>query len=452
MNSAVSPHPQPTNMVKQTLSRHMLADGFDFVMDIENSHGSWIKDRISGKNYLDMFSMFGSASIGYNHPYLVEKSDWLGKMAVNKPTLADVYSQEFADFMTVFERVVIPEELQYCFFIEGGTLAVENAMKACFDWKTRKNFEKGIDVEAGICIHFKQAFHGRSGYTLSLTNTADPRKYELFPKFDWPRVINPHLNFPVTEENLEETIHNEKLALLNIAEAILGNLHRVACVIIEPIQAEGGDHHFRDEFFVGLRELCDENEVLLIFDEVQTGIGLTGKMWAYEHLSIAPDILAFGKKTQVCGILANKEKFNEVPNNVFRESSRINSTFGGNFVDMMRFKLIMEVIEQDHLVENARVVGEYLLEGLQNLQNQYPSLVSNARGLGLMCAIDLPTTAARDLMREMLYEEHLIILGCGERSIRFRPHLNVTKEEIQIALDLIELCLKKYNDVVDNHD
>ena len=443
MNTAIPSHPQPTNNVKATLSRHMLADGFDFVMDFEKSHGSYIHDRLTGKEYLDMFSMFASASIGYNHPYLMERSDWLGRLAVNKPTLADVYSQEFADFMTVFERVAIPKELQYCFFIEGGTMGVENAMKACFDWKTRKNFEKGLDLEAGICIHFKQAFHGRSGYTLSLTNTADPRKYQYFPKFEWPRIINPHLTFPVTEENLAETVKNERRALLNIEEAILSNPDKVACIIIEPIQAEGGDHHFRDEFFVELRKLCDDNEVLLIFDEVQTGMGITGKMWAFEHFSIVPDIISFGKKTQVCGVLANKEKFDEVPNNVFRESSRINSTFGGNFIDMMRFQLIMEVIEKENLVENARSVGEYLLSGLQQLSEKYPDVISNARGRGLMCAIDLPSGVVRNRLQEMLYEEQVIILSCGDRSIRFRPHLNVTEEEIQLALNKMEHCINK---------
>ncbi|WP_027377966.1 L-lysine 6-transaminase [Kaistella palustris] len=443
MNNAIASHPQPTNDVKATLSRHMLADGFDFVMDFDKSHGSYIHDRNTGREFLDMFSMFASASIGYNHPYLVEKSAWLGKMAVNKPTLADVYSKEFADFMEVFERVAIPKELQYAFFIEGGTMGVENAMKACFDWKTRKNFEKGLHLEAGICIHFKQAFHGRSGYTLSLTNTSDPRKYEYFPKFDWPRILNPHLNFPVTEENLEETIKNENLALLNIEEAILSNPDRVACIIIEPIQAEGGDNHFRDEFFVGLRNICDENEVLLIFDEVQTGIGLTGKMWAFQHFSAKPDIISFGKKAQVCGVLANKAKFDEIPNNVFRESSRINSTFGGNFIDILRFQLILEVIEKENLVENARVVGEYLLEGLQKLAEKYPNLISNPRGRGLMCAFDLPTGEKRDRLREVLYDDDMIILACGDKCIRFRPHLNVTKEEIQLALDKIEKNISK---------
>lgn len=442
MNDAIASHPQVTNKVKATLAKHILADGFDFVMDLEKSHGSWIHDKLSGTDYLDMFSMFASASIGYNHPYLVKNQDWLGKMAINKPTLADVYSEEYAEFMETFARIGIPEHLQYAFFISGGTLAVENAMKACFDWKTRKNFEKELDTEGDICIHFRHAFHGRSGYTLSLTNTSDPRKYQYFPKFDWPRILNPHLNFPITEENLEETIKNENLALLNIEEAILSNPNRVACIIIEPIQAEGGDHHFRDEFFQGLRKLCDENEVLLIFDEVQTGIGITGKMWAFEHFTAKPDIISFGKKTQVCGVLANKEKFDEVPNNVFRESSRINSTFGGNFIDMMRLKLILEVIENENLVENAKNVGTYLLNGLKNLEVKYPNVISGARGRGLMCAINLPTGADRDRMREELYKENVIILSCGDNSIRFRPHLNVSEEEIQIVLDKIEKIIE----------
>lgn len=443
MNDSIATHPEISNKVKETLSRHLLADGFDFVMDFEKSHGSYIHDKITGKEFLDMFSMFASGSIGYNHPHLVEKSGWLGKMAINKPTLADVYSEEYAHFLEVFERVAIPKELQYAFFVSGGTLAVENAMKACFDWKTHKNFEKGIRHEAGVCIHFRQAFHGRSGYTLSLTNTADPRKYQYFPRFKWPRIINPKLSFPIMENSLEETIKNEQLALIEIEQAILTNPDKVACIIIEPIQAEGGDNHFRDEFFVELRKICDDNEILLIFDEVQTGIGLTGKMWAFQHFSIAPDIISFGKKTQVCGILANKEKFDQVPRNVFRESSRINSTFGGNFIDMCRLQLILEVIEKENLVENAKMMGEYLLDELLKLQEKYPEKIKNARGRGLMCAIDLPSEDYRNHLREVLYKDSLVVLGCGAQSIRFRPHLNVGKEEIDLAILKIDKALQK---------
>ena len=425
------------NKVKETLGKHILADGFDFVMDFEKSHGSYIADRLTGKEYLDMFSMFASASVGYNHPYILEKADWLGKMAIYKPTLSDVYLQEYADFMEVFARVAIPKELPYCFFVEGGALAVENALKTAFDWKTRKNWQKNIEKEAGMVIHFKQSFHGRSGYTLSLTNTSDPRKHQYFPKFDWPRITNPKLNFPITEDNLEETIKHEQLALLHIQEAILANPDQVACIIIEPIQAEGGDNHFRNEFFTELRKICDENEILLILDEVQTGIGMTGKMWAFQHLDIIPDVITFGKKTQVCGILANKEKLDEVEHHVFVESSRINSTFGGNFIDMLRFQLVLEIIENENLIENSRIVGEFLLDGLKKLAQKYPDHISAARGKGLMCAFDLKDGASRDWLRKALYDEGVIVLTCGDQSLRFRPHLNVTKEEIQIILDKI---------------
>lgn len=425
------------NKVKETLGKHILADGFDFVMDFEKSHGSYIVDRLTGIEYLDMFSMFASASVGYNHPYILEKSSWLGRLATYKPTLSDVYLQEYADFMDVYSRVGIPKELPYCFFVEGGALAVENALKTAFDWKTRKNWQKNIDKEAGMVIHFKQSFHGRSGYTLSLTNTSDPRKHQYFPKFDWPRITNPKLNFPITEENLEETIKHEQLALLHIQEAILANPDQVACIIIEPIQAEGGDNHFRNEFFAELRKICDDNEILLILDEVQTGIGMTGKMWAYEHLGIIPDVITFGKKTQVCGILANKEKLDEVEHHVFVESSRINSTFGGNFIDMLRFQLVLEIIEKENLIENSKIVGEFLLEGLLKLEQKYPEQIFASRGKGLMCAFDLKDHDARNWLYKRLYEEGILVLTCGDKSIRFRPHLNVTKEEIQIVLDKI---------------
>lgn len=432
------------NKVKETLGKHLLADGFDFVMDYEKSQGSWIVDRLSGNKFLDMFSMFGSASVGYNHPYILEKSSWLGKMAVYKPTMSDVYLQEFADFVETFGRVAIPKELPYCFFVEGGALAVENALKTAFDWKTRKNWQKGSKTEGSMAIHFKQAFHGRSGYTLSLTNTSDPRKYQYFPLFDWPRIINPKLHFPITEENLQGTIKNEQLALVEIEQAILMNPDKVSCIIIEVIQAEGGDNHFRDEFFIELRKICDENDILLIFDEVQTGIGITGKMWAFQNFSVVPDVISFGKKTQVCGILANKEKLDQVEHHVFAESSRINSTFGGNFIDMLRFQLVLEIIEKENLLENVQKQGIFLLKGLQNLQEKYPQLISNARGKGLMCAFDLPTGEIRKEFQEKLYEENVIILICGDCSLRFRPHLNVSQEDLQYVLDKIEKIVQKY--------
>ncbi len=425
-----------TKTVHQRLGEHILADGYNLVMDVEKSHGSYLVDK-NGKEYLDFFSMFASSTIGYNHPHLVKNEVFLGRMAVNKLAVSDIYTEEFADFVDTFARVAMPEELQYSFFISGGTLAVENALKAAFDWRTRLNFTKGIEEEADQVIHFKQAFHGRSGYTLSLTNTNDPRKYEYFPKFNWPRIDNPKMFFPVSDENTQQTIEAEKKAVAQIHEALKNNPNRVACIIIETIQGEGGDNYFRPEFLQELRAICDENEILLILDEVQTGIGMTGKMWAYQHYGIIPDIISFGKKAQVCGILANKEKLDQIPNNVFKESSRINSTFGGNFIDMIRFKLILEVIEKENLVENARVQGDYLLQKLHELQAQNPT-IKNIRGKGLFIAFDLENGQLRDEFIRHCFEHQLIVLACGEKSVRFRPHLTVTKEQIDQAIQIMK--------------
>lgn len=425
--------------VHERLGKHILADGYSIVMDIEKSHGSYIVDE-NGHEYLDMFSMFGSGSIGYNHPHLIKNTDFLGRMAVNKPTVSDIYTEQYADFVDTFERVAIPKELPYTFFVSGGALAVENALKAAFDWKTRLNKTNGIDKEAGQVIHFKQAFHGRTGYTLSLTNTADPRKYMYFPKFNWPRIDTPKMFFPLSEENVAKTIELEKMALDQINKALADNPNEIACIIIETIQAEGGDNFFRNEFHKALRKVCDDNQILYILDEVQTGMGLTGKMWAYQNYDIIPDIIAFGKKTQVCGILANKEKLDQVPHNVFQESSRINSTFGGNYIDMIRFKLILEVIEHENLLENVRVQGEFLKSELEKLQENH-SNVSNVRGMGLFCSFDLTSTEERDAVINKAFENKLILLSCGEKTIRFRPHLNVKREDLEKVSEILNEIL-----------
>ena len=425
-------------MMREThkrLAKHILADGLPVVMDLEKSHGSYIVD-IDGKEYLDMFSMFASSAVGYNHPYILANEKQLEKVSINKLALSDIYPDEYADFIDTFERVAIPKELSYCFFIDGGGLAVENALKAAFDWKTRLNLSKGINQEASQVIHFKQAFHGRTGYTLSLTNTKDPRKYMYFPKFDWPRISNPKLTFPLTEDSVAETIELENQAIQEIEAAISKNPNDIACLILEPIQAEGGDNHFRKEFFVKLREICDKNDIILILDEVQTGIAMTGKMWCYQHYGIVPDVISFGKKTQVCGILANKEKFDRVEKHVFQESSRINSTFGGNLVDMVRFKLILEIIENEDLVNKAETLGAYLQVKLKELSEKHTS-ISNVRGKGLLIAFDLPTTEIRDKFIQDAMKENMLILGCGDKSVRFRPHLTVKKEDLDKAISII---------------
>ena len=430
--------------VHATLARHMLADGYDMVLDLEKSRGRRMHDSRSGRDYLDLFSFFATLPIGFNHPKL-EDADFLKKLtraALVNPTNSDIYSTEFAEFVEVFGRVAMRPWLPHSFFIAGGALGVENALKAAMDWKVRQNFRKGLKSERGHQIlHFKDAFHGRSGYTVSMTNTADPRKYQFFAKFDWPRVSNPYLRFPVDGPELARVQQAEFAALKEIRSAFDMRKNDIAAICIEPIQAEGGDHHFRTEFLAALKAVAHEHDALLIFDEVQTGVGLTGRFWAHEGLGVQPDLVAFGKKMQVCGMLAGG-RIDDEPDNVFKVSSRINSTWGGNLVDMVRCQRYLEIIEEERLVENAAAVGAHLLAGLQSLQAERPDIVSNARGRGLMCAVDLPDTETRDRLMDKAYELGLMILGCGKRSIRFRPVLDITRAEIDEALDLVRKALK----------
>ena len=420
------------NQVHSTLSKHMLADGLDFVLDLDKSQGAYLYDARDGKRYLDLFTFFASNPIGMNHPKLNNEEfiKQIGRVALHKPSNSDVYTVEMADFVATFFSVAVPDHFKYCFFIEGGALAVENALKTAIDWKVRKNIAAGKADSLGTkVVHFKQSFHGRTGYTMSLTNT-DPTKVRYWPKFtDWPRISNPFAEFPLEGENLERTIEREQKALEELQSAFENNRDDIACIILEPIQGEGGDNHFRPEFLQELRRICDEQEAMLIFDEVQSGVALTGTMWAHQALGVIPDIISFGKKSQVCGILCG-ERVDEVEDNVFHKSSRINSTWGGNLVDMVRFTKFLEVIEEENLVENARTVGAYLLEQIQSLATDFPDVISNPRGLGLMCAMTIKDADTRAHILEGCVARGIMIIGAGERSIRFRPPLNLTREQV----------------------
>ena len=430
--------------VHATIGKHMLADGMDQVIDLKKSHGSWLVDARDGKEYLDFFSMFASMPVGYNHPTLLENRERIAAAALNKITNSDIYSTQMAEFVDTVGRIAQPDYLPYSFYVEGGALGVENALKTAFDWKVRKNLAAGKGEKGSKVIHFTECFHGRTGYTMSLTDSPDPRKTLYFPQFDWPRIDNPKLHFPLTDESLEQVLKAEATAINQIKSAVAENPDEIAALIIEPIQGEGGDNHFRGEFLQELRALADEHEFMLIYDEVQTGVGVTGKMWAHQlfNSSARPDIIAFGKKMQICGIFAG-ERVDEVENNVFHESSRLNSTWGGNVVDMVRITLYLEIIAAEDLVNQAATNGDYLVAKLHDIQADFDGLVSNVRGRGLFAAFDLPDGTARDNLADLIIAEGALILGSGKKTIRFRPHLNITREEIDLADDIIRRAIAR---------
>ena len=434
--------PAPAD-VREILDRHILADGYNMVLDMDRSQGIHLRDAVTGREYVDLFTFYASNPLGMNHPGLAGPSAEaeafrarLMDAAINKVANSDIYTPHYARFVETFERVGIPEALPHAFFVSGGALAVENALKVAFDWKSRKNEAAGRSASGGQVLHFRQAFHGRSGYTMSLTNT-DPNKTARFPTFDWPRVSNPAIRHGDGRADVEA---REAAALAEIREAFRQRPHEIAAIILEPIQGEGGDNHFRPQFFQALRDIADEHEALLVFDEVQTGVGLTGALWAWQGIGVQPDVMAFGKKSQVCGILAGR-RVDEVADNVFETSSRINSTWGGNLVDMVRFDRFLEVIESDDLVGNAWRQGEHLLGRLREMEGRFEA-VSHARGRGLMCAFDLATAEQRNAVVGRAYEHGAVVLGCGERAVRFRPALTVDQEGLDEGLAIVERALE----------
>jgi len=431
--------PEPYR-VQETLSRSMLVDGFDLVLDLKRSAGSYLVDARDGRRYLDMFTFVASSALGMNHPALADDEEFRAELveaALNKPSNPDVSTVAMAGFVETFARVLGDPALPHLFFVEGGALAVENALKVAFDWKSRHNQARGLDPGLGTrVLHLRGAFHGRSGYTLSLTNTK-PVSVARFPKFDWPRIDAPFIR-PGLDAAAMDALEAESLR--QARAAFEAHPHDIACFLAEPIQGEGGDRHFRPEFFKAMRGLCDEYDALLIFDEVQTGCGLTGTPWAYQQLDVQPDVVAFGKKTQVCGIMAGG-RVDEIADNVFAVASRLNSTWGGNLADMVRARRILEVIEADELFDHAAEQGRYLLARLDELARDFPAIVVDPRGRGLMCAFSLPTTADRDDVIRELWQRSVIVLPSGEDGIRFRPALTVSRGEIDRAISAVRGAL-----------
>jgi len=423
--------------VHERLAEHMLVDGFPIVLDLAKSHGTRLVDARDSTEYLDFYTFFGSAPLGMNPPGLFDDPTTRSELveaAANKPANAEVPTVQLAEFVTTFTRVLGDPALPHLFLIEGGALAVENALKCAFDWKSRRNEAAGRSPELGTrVLHLRHAFHGRSGYTLSLTNT-DPVKTDRYPKFDWPRISSPAVRFPL-EAHRAEVEAAEELALAEAKAAFEAYPHDIACFIAEPIQCEGGDRHLRSEFLLAVQDLCHQYDALFVVDEVQTGAGATGTPWCYQQLGLAPDLVAFGKKVQLGGVMAGR-RVDEVAENVFRTSGRIDSTWGGNLTDMVRSRRLLELVEQTGAMANAATVGQHLLARLVELEQAWPKAVSNARGRGFVAAIDLATRELRSSVLTMLWsEEHVIAFGCGERTLRLRPALSMTADEVDAGCD-----------------
>jgi L-lysine 6-transaminase len=428
--------PCPGQVVAE-LEKHLLVDGFKLVVDLEKSRGSTLVDAATGKSFIDFYA-FLCLDARRVQSSLFRGPGGAGGFARGGQGQSGQFGclfGSYATFVETFARVMGMPPLDRYFFIDGGALAVENALKAAMDWKVRKNIAAGRGERGTEILHFTGAFHGRSGYTMSLTNT-DPRKTDLFAKFPWPRVSTPFLDFSLPEnERLQNVIEKEKQAEAQIRRFIAERGHDIAAIIIETIQGEGGDNHFRGEWLRLLRRICDENDLLLIFDEVQAGMGVTGKNWCCQHFDVLPDLLVFGKKAQVCGVMAGP-RLDEVKDNVFRLPSRINSTWGANFCDFVRSTHFLRIIERKNWSKTPACKGAFA-GGTAPDRQKHPAMTA-VRGRGLLLAFDLPNRQMRDQFWSGAYELGLLVLRCGERSIRLRPVLDLKDDAIEAALEIIE--------------
>ncbi|KKY15796.1 putative 4-aminobutyrate transaminase [Phaeomoniella chlamydospora] len=434
------------NEVFDTRSLNMIAD-------YTKSYGNYIVDP-DGNVLLDVYAQIASIPVGYNNPALLEvaKSQEMASSIINRPALGNFPSNDWAEILKTGILKVAPKGLNQVFTAMAGSDANETAYKAAFMWK-RQQERGGYDVEFTeedikssminqtpgspqlSIMSFKSAFHGRLFGSLSTTRSKPIHKLDI-PAFDWPQGPFPHLKYPLDQFAAENAAEEERC--LKEAEKIIKEFHNpVAAVVIEPIQSEGGDNHASPAFFRGLREITKRNNVLFIVDEVQTGVGATGKFWAHEHWNLPspPDMVTFSKKAQTAGYYYGNPELR--PNKPYRQFN----TWMGDPTRALLFRGIINEIERLNLVEHTATVGDYLYKGLDALSKKFPGEIENLRGKGqgTFIAFDSPR---RDEFLKKAKGFGVNIGGSGERAVRLRPMLIFQQHHADILLDAIEKILK----------
>jgi 4-aminobutyrate aminotransferase/(S)-3-amino-2-methylpropionate transaminase len=431
------------------LNRVFDMQSLNMMANYQQSYGNYIAD-LDGNVLLDVYAQIASIPVGYNNPSLLlaATSPEMASALINRPALGNFPQHDWASILETGILRVAPKGLDQVFTALAGSDANETAYKAAFIW--RRQQERGgadvdfspEDISSAMLNHapgspdlsimsFTSAFHGRLFGSLSTTRSKPIHKLDI-PAFDWPQAPFPALKYPL-EQHVEENAAEEQRCLAE-AERIIKEFHNpVAAVIIEPIQSEGGDNHASPAFFAGLREITKRNNVLFIVDEVQTGVGATGKFWAHEHwnLSEPPDMVTFSKKAQTAGYYYGNPALR--PNKPYR----IFNTWMGDPARAILFRAIINEIERLNLVENTAMVGDYLYSSLEQLAKQYPDQIQNLRGKGqgTFIAFDNPK---RDEFLVKAKRHGINIGGCGVSAVRLRPMLIFQKHHADILLDTVK--------------
>ena len=394
---------------------------FHIKIDFDKSSGSYLFDKVSNRKYLDFFGMYSSIPLGYNHPIFLSQAfrEELLRVATVKISNCEMLADESAEFNREFSSYVGKGKFEYFHYCCTGAMAIEAAIKTAMDYK--KSQQPKV-------ISFKENFHGIYGYGGWVTSRSGPsgKRLEGYPRPFWPQFDNPVITYDEMgkpQKNLDKV--NE--VLTNIEQILKREAADIAAILVEPIQCTYGEQYFAPEFFQGVRTLADQYDVPLIFDEIQTGFGGSGKVWYFEHLDIEPDIVTFGKKAQLSGIMA-KRKFA----NIFDIPNRLEATWDADLVDMVRCKYILRTYQKDGILDNVNKMGKLLVEGLAGMKQ-----LENTRGTGLLIAFDFDSKEKRDKFFNGLRSEGLICNPTLDQTMRFRPNLNVSSDEINHALEII---------------
>ncbi len=435
LHSTQFPGPVSAQMLDE-LSAYVIATPYPFALDIEKCEGMWLQ-TVDGQRLFDWAGYYGSKLIGHNHPGLYEEG-YVRRLVVaanNKVANPDFLTQECLEYYRMLFRLG-PESMR-----EGGTMevyavnsgaeAVENMMKYLVAKFNQKKLVQGATPTNRRFLYFDRAFHGRTVFALGVTQTIDPVATKDFHGLTVGGNIK--LPFPAysSDESEETNLANAKRALDQVETALNLMSEEIVGIIVEPIQGAGGHRVAVKEFFQGLSELCERYAVYLAFDEVQTGLGATGKIWALDHFDLpyAPMAVATGKKFGA-GVVYMREPLDDI--------GVLDSTWGGTLADMVRVLQEVQIMEKEALVERAAATGEYLSQSLERLVKEFSPVTSNVRGLGLYQGFSLSTTELRNTLIRIAREEHsVLLLGAGNRSIRLRPNLNVTPadvDELMVAL------------------
>ena len=380
---------------------------FAYPLVISGGYGPYMED-VDGNRYLDFTSNVCSCNIGYNHPEIIRVVENFMGVGAHKIAGQDFYNEEAVELAEKILKI-LPRNMKKILFVNSGAEAVENAIKFAF---RKKGPLPGV-----TCT---KAFHGRTLGALSLTDS------KAVQKKNYPEINHELIKFCIDDNDAE----------INGLEDLIKREWIPAFVIVECIQGEGGYNIASKKFIQNLRKVSKKYKFPLITDEVQSGLGRTGKWWGFEHFKIKPDIVTMAKSLQV-GAVATSDEYDP------KEVGSVSSTWGGGHrIDLAIGLKTIEVIEKDKLMKNAEKTGNYAKKRLKEIQRKYPQKIVDIRGLGLMLAFELSKEKYKHIIEKEAFKKGLLLLGCGEKSIRIVPPLIINRDEIDEGMETIEQVIK----------